>query len=535
MKTADLLEECQDEAWDLIVIGGGITGAGVLREAARAGLKAILLEQRDFAWGTSSRSGKWVHGGLRYMQQGQAHVTWESVRERERLVREVPGLIDMKPMYMAFGKGQGKHRAIMRLAVWIYDLMAGKRRNRMVSGDEVRKRFPGYTADGLRDALVFYEAQTDDARLTLRVLNEAQAAGGVALNYVKAAELLVEDGGVVGVLAEDAESGRRVPLRARQVIAATGAWADKMRAEVPGIKKEHLRPLRGSHLVFSADRLPFTETIVLDHPVDGRNCFIMPWQGRMVIGNTDLDHKEDMDIEAAVSSAEVDYLLAPLTEYFPDSRISRDDILATFSGVRPVVDSGKANPSKESRDHVVWIDHGLLTIAGGKLTTFRHIARDALTAAEPRLGKLSGFSKGDRVFTPYDLPEQSRRGLDAETALRLSGRYGAAAADLVAGASADDLTLIAGTETLWAELRWCAEWEQVHHLEDLLLRRTRIGLLLPGGGVAQFDRIRRLVQAPLGWSDDRWRIEEAAYRQVWHAAYSVPGQPRESQPPAEAA
>lgn len=522
MYTPDKLARYQDTFWDIVIIGGGITGAGVLREATRAGLKAILIEQRDFAWGTSSRSGKWVHGGLRYMQQGQPHVTWESVRERERLAKEVPGLIDIRPLFMPFRHDQSKLRLIMRLAVMVYDAMAGKWRNRMVSQAEVLQRFPGIRSDNLRDALMFYEAQTDDARLTLRVLNEARMAGGIALNYVKAKHLVMEVNQVVGVVAQGTEPGQEFTLRAKQVIAATGAWADKMRNQVPRSNNERVRPLRGSHLVFSADRLPFKETVTVPHPIDGRFCFITPWQGRVIIGNTDIDHKADMDVEAAVSSSEIEYLLAPFAAHFPDLRIGRKDIIATFSGVRPVVDSGKANPSKESRDHVVWIDHGFLTIAGGKLTTFRHIARDALKAAEPRIGPLPKLKNRDQMFEPYRLPQSLCQGLEAEVALRLAGRYGAAAADLLKGASDAERTVIPGTDTLWAELPWCARHEQVHHLEDLLLRRTRIGLLLADGGEQEFERIRSLVQSPLGWTDERWEAEVAEYRRMWHTHYSVP-------------
>lgn len=515
------LAKLQDTAWDVIVIGGGITGAGVLREATRAGLKAILLEQRDFAWGTSSRSAKWVHGGLRYMQQGQPHVTWESVRERERLLREVPGLIDIHSFYMPFSTSQGKQRSIMRLAVAIYDLMAGKWRHKMAPRAEVLQRFPGLKADSLRDALVFYEAQTDDARLTLRVISEAQAAGGVALNYTRAAQLLMENDQVTGVIAQDAQSGEQITLKAKQVIAATGAWADKIRSQVPSTSNERLRPLRGSHLLLSAERLPFKQTVVLNHPVDGRHICIGPWQGRIVVGNTDLDHKQDIDLEAAVSASEVDYLLAPLTKHFPELQIGREDIIATFSGVRPVVDSGKANPSKESRDHVVWQDHGVLTIAGGKLTTFRHIARDALKAAQARIGTLK-LDNSDRVFDSYTLPQGLADGLEPQVAQRLVGRYGADTAQLLQQAKRADLQPIPGTTTLWAELAWCAGHEQVRHLEDLLLRRTRIGLLLSKGGEEHFERIRHLAQGPLGWTDERWAEEVAAYRKLWDECYSVP-------------
>lgn len=510
-------------AWDLIVIGGGITGAAVLREAARVGRRVLLIEQRDFAWGTSSRSGKWVHGGLRYMQQGQAHVTWQSVRARERLAAEAPGLVDMRPMYMPFRRREGRRRAMMRIAVLIYDLMAGRSRRRLAPATEFIARFPGFDGGDLADALVFYEAQTDDARLTLRVLQEAIADGAVALNYVRAETLSFADGRVAGVVVRDADGGEPVELRAKQVIAATGAWADKLRRQVRKANDEHLRPLRGSHLVLSAERVPIPETVVVPHPKDRRLCFIAPWQGRVLIGNTEIDHDRDMDEEAAATSAEVDYLLAPLIARFPRLGIGRGDVIASFSGVRPVVGAGKADPSRESREHVLWHEDGLLTIAGGKLTTFRAIALDALKAVADRLGPPPRPTSDGRVFPPAHLPERLPEGLSRTAALRLLGRYGTAAtAAMIAAAAPADLAPIPGTDTLWAELPWCAGNERVRRLEDLMLRRTRIGLLLAEGGAEHLPRIRDLVQARLGWSDATWEAEVAAYGALWRSHYSVP-------------
>jgi glycerol-3-phosphate dehydrogenase len=279
--------------------------------------------------------------------------------------------------------------------------------------------------------------------------------------------------------------------------------------------------LRGSHLVLPAWRLPLAQAISLMHPADGRPVFAYPWEGVTLVGTTDVDHKEDLSREAAITRAECDYLMAALHAQFPQLHLTDDDILATYAGVRPVIDSGKADPSKETRDHMLWLEHGLLTVTGGKLTTFRVIALDALKLAARRLPELQNQLAPQPVFaaTPAlryntDLPPGQ--------AQRLQGRYGAAAQALVNVAQAGELSCIPGTETIWAQLRWAARCEDVCKLEDLLLRRSRIGIQLRGGGIDILPRVRAICQPELGWNDQRWDDEQAAYLALWSTHYSVP-------------
>lgn len=479
---------------DLIVVGGGITGAGVFRRAARRGLRVVLLEQRDFAWGTSSRSGKLVHGGLRYLAQGQVRTSLHSVRERERLLRAYPGLVTPLEMVIV---PPGERRAMkwaLGGALAAYETMAGRRARTWHPAERASE-----LAAGLRPlrlgAWTTVDARTDDARLVLRTLDEGRARGGLTLSYARVTGFLRDARGKVsGVQVEDTVTGRTAEVRASAVVSATGAWADRLRATLG--KDRHIRPLRGSHLVFPRERLPLDRIVGLMSPTDGRGLYALPWEGRTLVGTTDLDHTPDLDDEPAASPAEVDYLLEAVNYWFPEADLGSDDAIASQAGVRPVVDTGKADPSKEARDEVVWVDPGLVTISGGKLTTFDRMAGQALRAAAPWLP--------GRADPPADPPLHP---LD-----RLDARYGLRAPE-VRRLPGTDAT-VEGLPTRWAEVRWGAS-EEVVHLDDLLMRRVRLGLLLPRGGEGILDRVRAEAGHSLGWSDARWGSEVARYRELW--------------------
>lgn len=506
--------------WDVLVIGGGITGAGILRECTRAGLKACLVEQRDFAWGTSSRSSKLVHGGLRYLREGQIGLVWEAVRERERLIRDAPGLVDPLHFMLATYSGDSHGKLAYGVALAVYDLIAGTWQHTWHDPDEVTESLPGLTEAGLHGGFRYYDAATDDARLVLRVLQEAQAAGGVVLNHAEVVGLVREGERVTGARVRDRLGGAEVEARAAVVVNATGVWVDKLRAEVDAPKR--MRPLRGSHLVFPAARLPVSEAIALQHPVDRRVMFVFPWQGATVVGTTDLDHGQDLSVEPGISPAEVSYLMTALHLRFPELDLTLDDIIASYAGVRPVVSSGKADPSAETRDHVVWEEGGLVTVTGGKLTTFRIIAHDAMATIVKHLPGKPRATKGDSVLDPLPAPGPALAALPDEDRRWMLGRYGARAEEVVASSPADERSRIGDTPFLWAELRWAARHELVGHLDDLLLRRVRVGLLVPDACRALLPRVRAIAQPELDWDDARWAEEEAAWLALWARCYSLP-------------
>jgi glycerol-3-phosphate dehydrogenase len=511
------------ENWDLVVIGGGITGAGILREATRMGLKVLLVEQKDFAWGTSSRSSKLVHGGLRYLKEGKFKLTKIAVEEREYLLKDAPGLVESLGFLLPVYEDQSPGRRALKVGLSLYDVMARERQHEFYDTDTFLKHLPFIRQEGLTGGFFYLDAQVDDSRLVLRLMNESVAGGALALNYTAVTELLRDESGqVVGVLIKDTETRETRTLSSRAVINATGCWAEKLHPSPDS--RRHLRPLRGSHLVFPADVLPITHGFGFMHPADNRSVFMVPWEGAVLVGTTDLDHHEELTKEPRITEAEVNYLMQGLEAIFPALSISLEDCIAAFAGVRPVLSEDDRPPSEESREHVVWIDKGLVTVTGGKLTTFRRLAWDALRAARPFLADVQLPDKRESIFTKvpdhphtdYDLPELTWR--------RLYGRYGLAADTIVKTAAPEDLNEIPGTHTIWAELPFVAHNERVRHLDDLLLRRVRIGLLTPQGGKAYLKRIRKLCRDALPWDKRRWKKEIKNYLTLWHQSHALPVQ-----------
>ena len=510
------LAQLDAPTWDLVVIGGGISGAGVAQQAARRGWTVLLIEQRDFAWGTSSRSSKLVHGGLRYLKEGDIKTTLHSVRERERLMREAPELIEPQSFLFADCIGRKPGRWLFQLGLMVYDLMAGLRSHFWADLATTQVLAPGLAPPNMRGALVFQDAKTDDARLVWRVLMEAQRDGALVLNYVSALGLQLDAGRVSSITVQDVLTNRQFQVRAKAVINATGAWADRLRGALG--RKPMLRPLRGSHLVVPFWRLPVAQSISLMHPQDGRPVFLYPWEGATLIGTTDLDHREDLDVEASITPQEVAYLLAAVNDQFPAAVLRAADISACYAGVRPVVDDGTGSASQAARDHVVLDESGLVTLTGGKLTTFRLMAQDALALAAAHVGK--PFARDDAImFTPVSAlnPRWS-----ASVRYRLAARYGYRAGELSLRATEADLQTIPGTNTLWLELSIAAQCEAVVHLDDLLLRRTRLGILLPRGGLDHLARIRALCEPHLQWGEAAWVSEIAHYQTLIAMHYQLP-------------
>lgn len=508
--------------WDLIVIGGGITGASVLREATRAGLKALLVEQRDFAWGTSSRSSKLVHGGLRYLATGDVHLVRQSIHERKRLMAEGPGLVVPLDFMLASHPREGGKHWQGRAGIFVYELLSGRwpRGNRHTQ--VLRELEPSLVQEDGLLGVPYDEAWVDDARLVLRILREAMAAGGTALNHVRVTGLPREEGRVAGVELWDTVGQRAVTVKARAVVNATGVWADTLRAHLSAEPK--LRPLRGSHLVFSSRRFPLTHGISFRHPRGDRFVCVMPWEDSTLVGTTDLDHQPSLDEEPSISPEEVAYLMEAVRSHFPALGLTLDDVVSTYAGVRPVVSSGAKDPSKESREHLVLEEEGLVTVTGGKLTTCRAIAHDALRALRRQLPELAALKQdGPFLDTPPGLDGVT---LAPQVRSRLMGRYGAEALALVAAAWPGELDAVPGTSTLWAELRWAARNEGVVHLDDLLLRRVRLGLLLSDGGESHLPAIRAICQQELGWDDARWDSEARKYLELWRTHYTLPERPQ---------
>ena len=514
-----------DREFVIIIVGGGITGAGILREAARAGLKAILFEAGDFASGTSSRSSKLVHGGLRYLRNAQIKLTYESVHERERLLDEGRGLVAPLPFLMANFRRDKIPAWVFGIGLSLYDIMALKWNHAAYTPDGLRSLCPQLTSSDMVGGYRYFDAQTDDARLVLRVILEATQDGALALNYARVEGLLKTKGQVCGVSVRDLApgSGKTAEVRARVVVNAAGAWADELRGQIGGPKR--LRVLRGSHLFFPWSKLPLARAVTFLHPEDGRPVFIFPWEGVTLVGTTDVDHRAAPTTDLCISGEEAEYLMAAVMHAFPGLGLTLADVQSTLAGVRAVVDTGRENPSKASREFVLWNEAGLLTVTGGKLTTFRVMAQKALRAVRPLLPEHPRLGREARVLNP--LPDEAKVCGEAAPALRLRlvGRYGDEVCNLVEAARNGELDPIGSTPTLWAELRWAARAEGVVHLDDLLLRRVRLGIILSGGGLKEMARICAIVQPELGWGEERWKQEVEAYRQTWQQYYNICDKP----------
>ena len=518
-----------DQPWDIVIIGGGITGAGILKEARKLGLKVLLVEQRDFSWGTSSRSSKLVHGGLRYLKDGNIMLTYESVRERKRLLAEGPGLIEPLGFLIANYKGDRPGRTAYKTGLVIYDLLATQWSHKGYNATEFQMLAPHIRQDEMEGGLCFGDAQTNDARLVLRVIREAVADGAQAINYVRAETLIrgnqKNDGkgaSLSGVRLHDTYRNRHADIQIRVIINATGAWADELRGQVGA--KPRMRLLRGSHIVVPTWRLPVAQSVSFLHPLDRRPVFILPWEGITLIGTTDIDHSFSLSDEPSISPAEVAYLMAAAEAQFPSVNLTLNDIISTFSGIRPVIGTGKDDPSKEARDHVIWEEEGLLTVTGGKMTTFRLIALDVLKAVHHRIPQMPEPDKSMPILNQIEMymhcDKNSR--LTKAQIRRLTGCYGSDVRTLIDAAQQGELEEIPGTSTFWAELRWVARDEGIVHLEDLMLRRTRLGLTVPEGGKALLPTIRSICQTELGWDNDLWEEEEQSYLSLWQRCYNLP-------------
>ncbi len=523
MMRAEALEALAtgNTGFDVVVIGGGITGAGVAREAAGSGLRTLLVEQKDFSWGTSSRSSKMVHGGLRYLGSGHYGLTRDAVRERERLMAEAPGLIDPLRFIMPHFKGQFPGPRLFQLLLRIYDFISQSPSRHFLSPAQSGLWVPGLTRENLAGASGFTDAVTDDSRLVQRLIAEARREGAICLNYTRAQEVQRSNGEVCGLTIQPEEDATPIKVSAPLVINATGAWADRLQTRENGSGSMKIRPLRGSHLVLPWSRLPVSCSVSVLHPQDRRPVFAFPWQGTTVLGTTDLDHESNLDQEPVIAEAETDYLLEIAARLFPASDICRSDILSTWAGVRPVVTDGTGkSPSRENREHALREDRGLISIAGGKLTTFRVIAREALKRGLGETADSIMRPNSQPVFQPA--PKLGRPAqVGHQTWQRLQGFYGPDLQQLIESGSLEPVMSDHPWDLLWAEVLWACKAEDVRHLDDLLLRRTRLGLILPSGGKALLPEIKRRCQSLLEWDDQHWAHEEARYLGIYRGAYSL--------------
>jgi len=534
------IEALRSERFDLVVIGGGITGAGVALDAASRGYSVALVEKADYSSGTSSRSSKLVHGGLRYLQNFDLGLVREALLERQLLVRLAPHLVTPLQMVVAAFDGSRPGR-LTGIGLNMYDVMAtpvrGRRgsrrddsdwspaRHRMISGEEVVELLPALAERKPSSGYLFYDCQTDDSRLVLTVLSEAERFGAICANRLEVCELLgggsaaLYDGAGSGVKVRDGETGEEFPIRADSVINATGVWADRIRpeelhseAEVPSIA-----PSRGTHITIAHEDLPLAGGAIVPAG-EGRSIFALPWLGRTLLGTTDNNYSGDID-HVHPSIDDIEYLLDAANPFF-GTTLGVDDLTGAYAGVRPLISSGDSRKSVDiSRKAELYeTSSGLITITGGKLTTWRRMAKLAVDRLVEREGRDAPCRTHEiPLGQPIDADVLPRVGGVPDPSYRhLASRYGHAAAQVIA--LAEDPTLaeriVEGQPDLLAEAVYAARFEQARSVGDVLLRRTRLWLLDAPAISAGSDvpaRVAEAVAGELGWDRERAELEAARF------------------------
>ena len=526
---------------DVLVIGGGITGAGVALDAAARGYRVGLIERDDYASGTSSRSTKLVHGGIRYLPELDFPLVREALIERGRLLRNAPHLVRplsfVLPLYASSrrpvglpvavpgGIGLG---AILDAGLWLYDLLAGKENvgtHRRIPLDELHERAASLTPDGLKTGFIYYDAQTDDARLVLAVLRSAVDRGALLANYAEATGFERDGAGrAAGVMVRDRIAGDSYTIHARHVVNATGVWAEEVERLAGEAQELEIAPSKGAHLVFARETLGLgDEAVVLPETRDGRIIFIVPWRSRALVGTTD---EPAFHADAGITSAdEIEYLLAHLNRYLRRP-VTRDDIVSTYAGFRPLLRlRRRRTPARLSRTHTVMESaDGLISVSGGKLTTYRRMAQDVLDVVDARERrvvkhptlrlKLSG-AEGLAAARPEIVQRAAALGLTTGVIEHLLVDYGTGARDVLALiASQPDLgrALVEGLSYVRAEVIRAVRAEGAMSVEDVLARRTRIALEDRLRGLGAAEDTAALMAGELGWDDAKRGRQVCAYR-----------------------
>ena len=518
-------EQLQDGSYDVLVIGGGVTGAGVALDAATRGLRTALVEMRDYASGTSSRSSKLFHGGLRYLEQLNFGLVREALHERElMLTRLAPHLVRPVPFLYPL-KGRGWERPYVGAGLMLYDTLAGRSsvpRHRHLTRTGARALCPALRPDSLVGALQYYDAQADDARHTMTVVRTAAHYGAVVRSSTKVVGLPRDGGRVVGAKLLDVETGATTTVRASVVVNCTGVWTDDVQELADTRGRFRVRASKGVHLVVPRDRINSETGLILR--TDRSVLFVIPWGRQWLIGTTDTDWSLDKTHPAA-SRADIDYLLSQVNSVLT-TPLLLDDILGVYAGLRPLLSGESEETSQLSREHAVARPlPGLVSVAGGKYTTYRVMARDAVDAAVRDLDRPVPPSVTDR--TPilgaegYEALSNSLESLAAEWSLpswrmrRLLDRYGSLVTEVLQPAN-EDMSLRAplegADEYLLAEIRYAVTHEGALHLDDILTRRTRISIEVPDRGLRAAESMVAVVASLLGWDEASAAAEVQAYR-----------------------
>ncbi|WP_144934445.1 glycerol-3-phosphate dehydrogenase/oxidase [Paenibacillus sp. 32O-W] len=524
LKRSEILEAMQAEKQDVLIIGGGITGVGTAWDASRRGLKTALVEMNDFAWGTSSRSTKLVHGGLRYLKQGEVKLVMEVGRERALLHRNAPHIVIPAPMLLPVYKGGTYGYLASSVGLYVYDLLAGvkrKERRKMFNREKTMEIEPLFKTEGLKGSGYYYEYRTDDARLTMEIAKCANRNGAKLVNYAKAEQFLYDNGKVVGVRVTDQLTGESYDLYAKKIVNAAGPWVDKVREKDHAIVGKRMLLTKGVHLVVDYSKLPIRQAAYFDVP-DGRMIFVIPRDGKTYIGTTDTFYKDAIE-EPRTTDADRDYLIDAVNAAFRNVKLKASDVESMWSGLRPLIHEDGKKPSEVSRkDEIFVAESGLITIAGGKLTGFRKMAEKVVDLVAKQLGAeegtsyppcstdqevISGGETGGVSYEEYKeriIREGEGLGLARETAAYLYSRYGSNTPVIYNKIREweKEAALDVEQKALIAEVHYCIEHEMAASAVDFIVRRT--GLMF-----FNVKRAREISESVLHIMVDRLAWDEA--------------------------
>jgi glycerol-3-phosphate dehydrogenase len=539
----EMWEQVPEEV-DVIVIGGGITGAGIVRDAARRGLRVVLFEQNDIAYGTSSRSSKLIHGGLRYLESYEFSLVFESVSERRVILDLAPHLVNPLAFLFPVYKGARKSLRMISAGMWLYDglaLFRSPKRHKTLKPNEVSEEEPMLKQEDLQGAPVYYDCSTDDARLTLETAIDATRNGGIVVNWARVDALTKnEQGRVSGVVVKNARDGGLREIKSHVVINATGPWTDDVLAMSGPRTSKMLRLTKGIHIVVERDRLPVEHAVVLFHPTDRRVLFALPWGERTYVGTTDTDF-DGVPGQEYATLEDVDYLIAAANYYFPNDHIHRNDVISTWSGLRPLIapeaDVGDMAESQVSREHQIHIgEDGLITIAGGKLTTYRKMAKECVDTALQILKLTGQLSEEIRSGETYKHPLPGAVGwpedddhdkvaneisevceCDLSHAIRrhLVDTYGMRALELAKLCAEHPPLLepiVPGRIEIMAQVDFAVREELAASVSDVMIRRTQIFFRDLQQGLGSLDKVADRMAELIGWSDEEKQSSIDAYK-----------------------
>lgn len=509
------IQRASSELFDVVVIGGGITGAGIALTAARKGWKTLVIDKHDFAFGTSSRSAKMIHGGLRYLQNLQIKLVKEALHEREHLLKEYPHLVKPQPFFMPIYKSR---LSKIKLGIGLsgYDYLTGESsmpKHTEIDLEEVKQRFPHLKTEAMVGGFVYYDAKTNDARLTNEVIQEAVDLGAIALNYFELETFHKGNNKIKNIVCQDKINNQTYSIKSKVFISATGIWTDELLKNFDNHDtKKYMMPSKGVHLIISADHLPKDCVLLLPTANgDGRMIWCMPWDDNLnVVGTTDTDYSNGND-EINIEIDEVTYILDSVNAQLKDKQLTKDDILSVYAGIRPLLNDNDENKksNQRSRDYQIWWNNeNMLTISGGKLTSFLSMAENCIKIIEEKHAIQS--SDNDEIIINSLIDN-------------FKHRYGVKNATLIANIAQEDIQLAENFEKYnysAAEIIFFIRHQHALRLDDILTRRTLITHQMQFFDENFVETITEIMSKELNWSEEKKEVEVTAFKNSWNLMHS---------------